>query len=54
MKRLLSIVPLAAGLLACGDSATEAPTSSSWDGPVTDAVTVVYQSRLDGEIEPCG
>ena len=54
MNRLLSITAMAAGLSACGDAGTEAPVSSSWDGPVTDVVTVVYQSRLDGEIEPCG
>lgn len=54
MNRTLCILSMAAGLLACGDAGTEAPVSSSWDGPVTDVLTVVYQSRLDGEIEPCG
>jgi hypothetical protein len=38
--------------MACG-SEQQVPVSD-WDGPVADVITVVYQSRLDGEIEPCG
>ena len=39
-------------LAGCGGS-TEAP-SVSHEGPVADQIELVYQTRVDGEIEPCG
>ena len=40
-------------LTACGEDLEADPVSTS-SGPKVDKVTVVYQSRVDGEIEPCG
>jgi len=46
------MTPLLFWLAGCGGS-TEAP-SVSHDGPAAGQIEVIYQTRVDGEIEPCG
>ena len=40
--------------LACGGSAPQDPAPSPTDAGEATTIAIVHQSRLDGEIEPCG
>ncbi len=49
----MRLFPLIAVLAACGSTPDADPSPKS-SGDAADLVTLVYQSRVDGEIEPCG
>ena len=49
----MRIIPAIAFVVACGTS-PDADHVSTHSGPVVDSLTLLYQRRVDGEIEPCG
>ncbi|NCG17443.1 MAG: hypothetical protein GWP91_00300 [Rhodobacterales bacterium] len=48
----MKTLPVLLLVAACGGSAEVVSNAPS--GPVSDTITLMYQSRVDGEIEPCG